>query len=476
MAPFRSLLVLCLLATAAQASEPAVPASREQIRLSYAPVVRQVSPAVVNIYTKTRVTVQENLSPFANDPFFQQFFGRNMPGFSMGGRTREQVVSSLGSGVIVKPDGTIVTSHHVVKNAQEITVVLADKREFEARVTLRDQQSDLAFLKIEIPENKQFPPFSYLRMRDTGSLEVGELVLAIGNPFGVGQTVTSGIISALSREARGVSDYQFFIQTDAAINPGNSGGALVDMDGRLIGINTAIYSNSGGSLGIGFAIPADMVKSLMDGKVSGGKVVRPWLGVSVQPVTAEVAESLGLAAPQGVMVRNVTPGSPVEKAGLQAGDLVLAVGGVEVSSEQEMRYRVALAKLGDTSDFEVLRKGEKLKLAVKMEAPAEIPARDQRELKGNHPLSGVVVANLSPALAMELEMEDAARTGVVVMNVTPNSVAARVAVRPGDVLLEINGQKVSSTKQLESLLKNAARNWKIVYQQGGNILTLTVKQ
>ena len=252
----------------------------------------------MNIFARGHVTVTDNASPFANDPFFRQFFGQQ--NFAFGGRPREAVISSLGSGVIIKPDGLIVTSFHVIKDAQEITVVLSDKREFDAKVVLRDPQSDLAFLKIDAGA-----PLPYLELRDSDTLEVGDLVLAIGNPFGVGQTVTNGIVSGLARKAAGVSDYQFFIQTDAAINPGNSGGALVDMGGRLIGINTAIYSNSGGSLGIGFAIPANMVRSLLGSKVAGGRVVHPWLGLAVQQVTPEIAESLGIKSSQGVIVKNL---------------------------------------------------------------------------------------------------------------------------------------------------------------------------
>ncbi|NBX03353.1 MAG: serine protease, partial [Alphaproteobacteria bacterium] len=229
------LLLALTFSTPLFAQEKEVPESRAAVQLSFAPVVKKAAPAVVNIYTKSRVQVQESLSPFAGDPFFQQFFGRQ--GLAVPGRTREQVVSSLGSGVIIKADGLIVTSHHVIRDAQEIRVVLADKREFDATVEVRDPRSDLAFLRIKSDGELPFLP-----LRDSDSLEVGDMVLAIGNPFGVGQTVTSGIISALARGAAGVSDYQFFIQTDAAINPGNSGGALVDLSGKLIGVNTAIYS------------------------------------------------------------------------------------------------------------------------------------------------------------------------------------------------------------------------------------------
>ena len=342
------LVFLALATTPAllMAAEKTVPQSPTQITLSFAPVVKIAAPAVVNSYTRARVPVRDNVSPLMSDPFFPQFVGQNS---ALAGRTHEQIVSSLGSGVIVKPDGVIVTSHHVIKDAEEINVVLADKREFSATVIARDPQSDLAFLRIKASD------LPYLEMRDSDSLEVGDMVLAIGNPFGVGQTVTSGIISALARKAAGVSDYQFFIQTDAAINPGNSGGALVDMSGKLIGINTAIYSKSGGYQGIGFAIPSNMITSLLGSKLEKGRVVRPWIGLSVQPVTVEMAESLGLKSPRGVIVKRVVEGSPAEKSGLKGGDVVLSVNGTYISSDQDMIYRVALIHIGDKSEFQIVR-------------------------------------------------------------------------------------------------------------------------
>jgi len=443
-----------------------VPQSREQMSLTFAPVVKHASPAVVNIYTQTRIKVQSNASPFMNDPFFRQFFGDN-PALG-GGLPREKVVNSLGSGVLIQADGMIVTSHHVIRDAQAIRVVLADKREFEAKVVRRDTQSDLAFLKIEANG-----PLPYLEMRDSDSLEVGDLVLAIGNPFGVGQTVTQGIISALARKAVGVSDYQFFIQTDAAINPGNSGGALVDMQGKLIGINTAIYSQSGGSLGIGFAIPANMVRTLLEGKVQGGKLVRPWIGLSVQPVTSEIAQSLGMPSPRGVIVRKVIAASPAAAAGLKVGDVVLSVGKIDVSTEQEIQYRVALSRIGDKSEFDILRNGQPQKILIEMQAAPETVNRDERALKGSHPLNGMTVANLSPALAVELELADSEQEGVVIVNTTGAGPLIPLAV--GDIIMAVNGVKITSTAALDALLKKAAHAWKIVYKRGNNIMTLSVR-
>lgn len=465
----RYVITACLLvmlvfleARAGHAQAPQVPQSREQIQLSFSPVVKQAAPAVVNIYTRRRVQVTE--TPMLRDPFFSQLFGH---GFSFGGRTHEQVVSSLGSGVMIKPGGLIVTSYHVIKDAQQVTVVLSDRREFEAKLVLKDPQSDLAFLRIKTGE-----PLPYLELQDSDRLEVGDLVLAIGNPFGIGQTVTSGIISALARKAAGVSDYQFFIQTDASINPGNSGGALVDMHGRLIGINTAIYSKSGGSLGIGFAIPANMVRSLMNSTVHDGRVVRPWLGIFGQPVTSDIAESVGMPSPAGVIIRKIYPGSPAQKAGLEVGDIILRVNDAGISNDQEIHYRLALLRIGSEVTMTVLHDGKRREVVVPLIAPPENPPRDQRTLVGQHPLNGFTVANLSPALSSELGIDDQAASGVIVLAGSNTTIASAIA--PGAVLLKVNGTPVKSTAQLEKLLSEPSKAWQIVYQQGSNTMTLTV--
>ena len=266
-----------------------LPQSREEIRLSYAPLVRKVAPAVVNIYTKR--VVRQRQSIFANDPFFRRFFGKEF------GVPQNRVQNSLGSGVIVRPEGIIVTNQHVIDEADQITVVLSDRREMEASLILSDEKTDLAILRVDTKGE----PLPFLKVSDSDELEVGDLVLAIGNPFGVGQSVTSGIVSALARTAEGISDFNFFIQTDAAINPGNSGGALITMDGRLVGINTAIYSRSGGSVGIGFAIPSNMVATVVDAAENGAKVVRPWIGATFQDMSSDLAGSFGLGRPTGVM-------------------------------------------------------------------------------------------------------------------------------------------------------------------------------
>jgi len=444
-----------------------VPRSKADMGFSFAPVVKRAAPAVVNIYTRSQVTVQENASPFMNDPFFRQFFGHN---FAFPGRTKEQIVSSLGSGVIINSKGFIVTSHHVIRDAQQIKVILSNKEEFDAKVVVKDPQSDLAFLKIETDE-----PLPYIEMSNSDTLEVGDLVLAIGNPFGVGQTVTNGIISALARKAAGVSDYQFFIQTDAAINPGNSGGALVTMDGKLAGINTAIYSKTGGSQGIGFAIPANMIRSLLTSKVEGGRIIHPWLGIAVQPVTHEMADSIGLKSVQGVIVRKIYPDSPADKSGVKVGDVVLTLNDAGISSEQDLQYRLALSRIGMASKVKLVRGGAEQEMDIVLAAPPETPARDLRKLEGFNPFNGLTVANLSPALAVELGMDDDVARGVTVVEVGKVKQSITVGWRRGDILLEINGTRITDTAQLEKLVKTIDHGWKIVYARGGKIMSLTVR-
>ena len=458
--------MFCFASLAYAQEEKAVPHSGAEVKFSFAPVVKKAAPAVVNIYTNQRVTVMENNSPFANNPFFQQFLAQQ--GLSFGGRPRELVTNSLGSGVIVNPKGYIVTAQHVIKDAQKITVVLSNKEEYEAKVMMNDPKSDLAFLKIEPSGDLPF-----LEMRDSDTVEVGDLVLAIGNPFGVGQTVTNGIISALARKAEGVSDYQYFIQTDAAINPGNSGGALVTTDGKLVGINTAIYSKSGGSMGIGFAIPSNMVRSLLASKVEGGRIVHPWLGASGQMVTREIAESVGLKAAQGVILRLVYDGSPAQKAGLKVGDIVTAIGGTAISTPQDMAYRLVLAKIGEATKFTRLRDGKEEAIEVTLVAPPENPKRDLKLIKGRNPLSGVTVGNLSPALAAEMGLNDTA-SGVVVVT-APNVAGGITLWAKGDVILEINGTKITSGEQLAQLVGAEGHEWKIAYQRGANINVLNIK-
>lgn len=436
-----------------------VPTSTQQLQLSFASVVRKTAPAVVNIYSKRTVR-----NPFADDPFFRRFFGdRSRKG-------ARKVQSALGSGVIVRADGIIVTNNHVVAGADEIVVALADRREFEAKVLLADERTDIAVLRVNTG-GKSLPTLSFHNSDDA---EVGDIVLAIGNPFGVGQTVTSGIISALARTQAGISDYQFFIQTDAAINPGNSGGALVTVDGQLIGINTAIYSRSGGNIGIGFAIPANMVKLVVDTALVGGKsLARPWLGLNAQAVDSGIAESIGLDRPQGLIVREVTPGSPAALAGLQPGDVVTKVDDFDVNDPQGMYFRVATKGIGNTANVTYLRDGNERTAALRLIRAPETTSRDITAIKGTNPLQGATVANMSPAYAEELQVETT--SGVMITEMDRRSIAARLGFRPGDVIVSVNGRKITNVEILQDVLRGKSGTWSVSVNRNGQTLKLSIR-
>jgi serine protease Do len=454
-----ALLAFALPAVAADQTKTA-PDSRVQIELSFAPVVKQVAPAVVNIFSK-RVVRQRGVSPFFNDPFFKRFFGKN---FGMFGVPRERIQSSLGSGVIVSEDGLIVTNHHVIKGSTEITVVLADRREFPAEVVLDDERTDLAVLRID-PGDKRLP---HVAFRDSDEVEVGDLVLAIGNPFGVGQTVTSGIVSATARTQVGISDFSFFIQTDAAINPGNSGGALVTLDGKLLGINTAIYSKSGGSVGIGFAIPANMVKTVVAGALRGGDLVRAWSGLVGQSLTQDLAEGFGLETPGGVIVAKVYPGGPADRAGVRAGDVILGLDGRRVADVESFRYRVATRDLGGTAELEIWRSRTTKTLDMPLGPAPEVPPRAETRLTGQHPLAGAVVDNLSPALAEDLDLPGAWE-GIIIIKVVRGSVAHRLRFQPGDIIVAVNRKEVAEVIALAEALERARTQWRISFSRKGKV-------
>lgn len=454
-----SLLLALALAGLPQTSVLAqrAPENGEEIRLSFAPIVKRSAPAVVNVYaTQMR---RETRSPFAGDPFFERFFGHPF------GMPRERAKSSLGSGVIVGEDGIIVTNNHVVRDATKVRIVTADGREYRAEILLRDEKSDLAVLKISNGDEE----FPVLEFADSDDLEVGDLVLAIGNPFGVGQTVTSGIVSAVARTNIGVSDLSFFIQTDAAINPGNSGGALVDMRGDLVGINTAIFSRSGGSIGLGFAIPSNMVRNVVAQALAGSsEVVRPWIGAAFQRVTPDIARSLGLNRPRGALVTRVSPDSPAALAGLRVGDLVLSIGNREVQNPAAVEYRLALYEIGARVRLKVLRRGEELRMAVRLERPPETVDPDLHLITGRSPLAGARVANLSPRLAIRLNLP-ADKTGVAVVDVDRGSPAARLGLRQGDVIVRIQGNAVGTSQQLVKATARRDRFWRLTIDRKGRI-------
>ena len=458
-----ALFVSLFLVANAALGASTVPLSKGQVLLSFAPVVKSTAPAVVNVFSTSKV-VQQNQGGVFDDPFFRQFFGDN----GNFGTPRERVQNSLGSGVIVDSSGLIVTNNHVIKGGTDIRVVLADKREFVAKVLLADERSDLAVLKIDVGDEE----LAALPFGDSDNLDVGDLVLAIGNPFGVGQTVTSGIVSALARTQVGISDYQFFIQTDAAINPGNSGGALVNMAGELVGINTAIYSRSGGSIGIGFSIPSNMVKTVVQSAENGTKVQRPWIGADMQDVTPDIADSLGFARPEGALVVGFHPQSPFLLAGLKQGDVILAVDGHPIENAREFGYRIATSKIGQQTIVEYQRNGKLLEANVKLIAAPETTRREETLLKERSPLQGMVVANLSPAVADELGV-GTLMNGVVAVDIQ-GGIAQRF-FQKGDVVLDVNGVAIADVDGLEKVLATDPGYWEIQIDRGGHKLQMKLR-
>lgn len=447
-----SVLLIVVMLLPAGLAGAKVPESQAQISLSFAPVVKATAPAVVNIYAKR--VVAQRVSPFSNDPFFRDLFRDQ-------GRLVPRVQNSLGSGVILSPDGIVVSNYHVIRQATEIRVVLTDRREFDAEVLLGDEQADLAILKLK--EARDLPA---VPLRDSDTLEVGELVLAIGNPFGIGQTVSSGIVSGLARSAISIgSGRGYFIQTDAAINPGNSGGALVDMSGHLAGVNTAILTRSGGSNGIGFAIPANLVQRFVE-QAKAGKTTfeRPWAGIGGQAVDAALAEGFGLGLPMGVVLSELHPDSPFAQAGLKVGDVITELGGAPVNTPQEMMFRMAAEGVGGKMDVTYLRKGREKGAKVALIAPPESPARDQVTVDGDRVLGGLSVVNINPAVAAEYGLPQSA-SGVLVVDT--GAVAARVGLRTGDILLRVNKTDITDTDDFRKATRKDSRSWAVEYLRGG---------
>ena len=436
----------------ALAQDRRVPSSPAELRLSYAPIVQRVQPAVVNVLA---AKVVQNRNPLFEDPIFRRFFG-------VPGQQQEQVQRSLGSGVIVDESGLVVTNVHVIEGADQVKVSLADKREFEAEIVLKDSRSDLAVLRIKDGREK----FPALDFTNSDELMVGDIVLAIGNPFGVGQTVTHGIISALARTQVGITDYQFFIQTDAAINPGNSGGALVDIKGRLVGINTAIYSRSGGSQGIGFAIPANMVRVVVASAMVGSAAVkRPWLGAKLQEVTAEIADSLGLKRPSGALVASIAAAGPAARAGIKTGDVIVAIDGIVVDDPNSFDYRFVTKPLGGSAQISLLRQGRETAVTVALQTAPDTP-REEVEIRARSPFLGAKVANLSPALADELRL-DTQSEGVVITDVADGSAAQSFGFRKGDIVLAVNNQRIEKSTDLDRVTRAGGHVWRVTINRGG---------
>lgn len=471
MLPLKQLAILGLsvLITPALAQPPKpqalppkqiVPQSMPQVQMSFAPVVKRVAPAVVNVYTRT--VVQQQVNPLFNDPMFQRFFG-------VSPEMRQRVQQSLGSGVIVRPDGTIITNNHVVQGGQNIVVVLSDKREFKAKLIHADPRTDLAVLKIDV-KGEKLPTIPF---GDSDRLSVGDLALAIGDPFGVGQTVTMGIISALSRTAAGANDYQFFIQTDAAVNPGNSGGALVTLDGRLAGINTAIVSRTGQYAGIGFAIPSNLVRRVLEGASAGGAKL-PWVGASGQPVTPSIASSIGLSRPGGVLLKSVNAHGAAGKAGLKVGDVILSVNGTSVDDMQSLTYRIATHKAGDVVKLKVFSNGKTRDVDAKLTLAPEDPPRQTTAIAGRNPMTGAKIENLSPATVDNFGLDDSA-TGVVVTSTTAGTPSDNYGFQRGDIVAVVNGTKINRVADLTRALEAGQGQWNMIVIRDGRQMQLSVR-
>ncbi len=462
---FSLLIVLCVAVVpfVSKATQEVVPTSREQVHYTFAPVVKKVAPAVVNIYA-ARVIEARRVNPFFQDPIFRHFFGDGLPG--RGGR----VQSSLGSGVIVHPSGIVITNYHVIKAAQEIKVVLHDGREMTAEVVVQDKRTDLVALQLKTDGG-----LPYLKLRDADSLKVGDMVLAFGNPFGFGHTVTSGIVSGLARSQLGVNDFRSFIQTDAAINPGNSGGPLVTLDGRLVGINTAIFSNTGGSIGISFAVPSNLVAPVIASVGQGNKrVIRPWIGVRTQSITNEMKESLGLEKATGVLVQKVFKGGSAEKAKIIQGDVILAVNGHDITNESSFKFRMATLQVGKEAVFTLWRDEKQEKVDVKLVAPPDITDNRRVEVTGRNPLSGAMITGLSPSVAEDyaISYEEG---GAVIYKIRNGSLARLNGLLPGDVITKINGKEIKKVEQVLRYLSRSRDGWKIEYRRGGRVQSLFVQ-
>lgn len=437
-------------------NERIVPQSEIQVKLSFAPVVKQTAPAVVNVYSERKVKVRNR------DPFME-FFGRGVP--------RERVESSLGSGVIVRTNGIIVTNAHVVKGATELRVVLGDRREFSAEIIAQDEETDLAVLKIDT-KGETMP---VLTVSTKQELEIGDIVLAIGNPFGVGQSVTSGIVSATSRT--GVTGLGSFIQTDAAVNPGNSGGALIDLDGELVGVNTAIFSRSGGSNGIGFAIPAELVARAVESAISEGRIIRPWIGARSNGIDTTMAQALGLDRSRGTIIADIYPDGPAEAAGLEEGDVILSVNGTDVNDDSGLQFKLATLRPGENVSVNVWRDGNERIFNITTTMPVDSPARDERDLDGYNPLVGAVVGNLNPVFAEENNF-DPYLQGVVIKQIRRRSIAYANGLRRGDLILKVNGADIQSTEQLDTVLKSVPdgdETWSLSIDRRGRTYNVPVR-
>jgi len=435
-------------------------------RNSFAPIVKQVLPEVVNISTTKVVKTGFSGQMMPMDPFFRQFFGDNFGGQFRGQQMpQSERERSLGSGVIVSPEGYILTNNHVVAGATEILVTAADKHQYKARVVGTDPKTDLAVLKVDAAN------LPAITIADSSKVQVGDYALAIGDPFGVGETVTMGIVSATGRANLGIEDYEDFIQTDAPINPGNSGGALVNDRGELIGINTAILSHgSGGNEGVGFAIPSDMARNIMDQIVKNGKVTRAYMGAYIQGVSPELAKAFGATAPSGALVGDVEPGSPAARSGLEKGDIIVALNGKPVTDSSELRMSISLMAPGTTANLKVWRNGSERDMAIKLgEMPTENERASAAPENPQGALEGVQVENVDAQTAQQLGLPDHTK-GVVVTEIDPSSPVADSGLQRGDVIQEVNHQSVNNVNDFDRAVEKAGKNPLLLVNRQGHTL------
>ena len=435
-------------------TDPAPLGADAQPVFSFKSVVRKVGPSVVNIYTNKTTRIDQGMAPFLDDPFLRQFFG--MP-FEQVPRERKE--QALGSGVIVSRDGYILTNNHVVDGADEIKVALNDDRTtFDAKLVGTDPQTDIAVIKVDA---KDLPAIT---LTDSDKTEVGDVVLAVGNPFGVGQTVTMGIISAKGRAGIGIVDYEDFIQTDASINPGNSGGALVDAAGRLIGINQSILSRSGGNQGVGFSVPINLARHVMERLITDGKVTRGYLGIIIQPVTSELAKEFQLADNNGALVGEVTRDSPADRAGIREGDVITEFNGRKVESSRQLRLMVAQSTPGSQAKVKVLRDGKEMEITAELGTAAGqgLAKAGMRGGGGRdgEVLDGITVDDLDAGMRRQFNIPGSLE-GAIISQVDPDSQGARAGLSPGDVILEINRQRVANAEDAVRISRNL---------QGGRVL------
>jgi serine protease Do len=456
-------LCISVAAFSIRAQEPAH--TQQGVITTFAPIVEKVAPSVVTVFTTQ--TVSRGLTPFPfSDDALRQFFGGQLP------RHGKQTLQGLGSGVIVSPDGYVLTANHVVSGAEEIMIGLGTElRKYKAKKVGTDPGTDVALLKID---EKNLPAITFA---DSEKARAGDIVLAVGNPFGLRQTVTMGIISAVGRGGMGIVDYENFIQTDAAINMGNSGGALVDIKGELLGINTAIFSRSGGNQGVGFAIPANLARDVMQSLREKGRVVRGYIGASVQPLTPELAEAMKLKAqPTGALVGEVAPKSPSEKAGIKTGDVITAVNGKKVSDARELRLMIGSMAPGTKVQIEVNREGQKKMFGVELaEMPAgaieegpEASPEESAQPEKTTVFGGVAVADITDDIRTALNLPKDVQ-GAVIAEIDADSPAGKAGLREGDVIQEVNKQPVKNAKDLVVISKKLKANEKIllrVYSQG----------